>query len=77
MELLAILTQIRQEVSAELKESIYQDLFFNTNLLSFLCRIFEFTEPKDQVRYLHLEATWILTNLAQSSDENCIKELID
>jgi hypothetical protein len=70
LEQLAIVTRIRQEISNDksITDEDLVQLVKNTNLMSLVLQILEAPSSPD-MKYLKLEAGWILTNIAYGSED--------
>jgi len=63
-EQLAVLTKIRQEIANPKTPPDIKGILADTNILHVLSQVLSLAENQSPlVRYLKLEATWILTNI--------------
>ena len=69
MEQLALLTLIRQELSTE-QNTVDLDLIFSqSDIVNVILQILGEPVGSETLKYLKLEAGWILSNLAYGSEE--------
>lgn len=63
------MTKVRQEMSDNKHPPKVSDILASTNILDFLDQVMSFNDSMDPlVKFLKLEATWLLTNLSYGND---------
>lgn len=73
IEQLALITKVRQEMSSKDTAPNIKDVILNTNILSIIQQILSFQDNSHEIiRYLKLEATWILTNIGYGDEDDIL-----
>ena len=71
---LALLTKVRMEMADIKNPPNVSEILESTNMLDFIDQVMSFDDSSDLlVKYLKLEATWIMTNLTYGTDEDILK----
>lgn len=71
LDQLALLTKVRQELSVNQTKFNIGDIIENTQILDILSQVFKTPDNSSELmRYLKLEGSWILTNLAYGTEKD-------